>query len=89
MIIGVQSVQFWIFAKIYGMREGLISPGPWFSSVIAVIAAARIRAVAGGVLLRGRWVNLLLYCAAGAGVSYHSQLGNFLLNFPVTIPLYR
>ena len=36
IIIGVQSVQFWIFAKIYGMREGLVPPDPWFSSLIAI-----------------------------------------------------
>jgi hypothetical protein len=38
VIVGVQSVQFWIFAKIYGMREGLVPPDPWFSSLIARVA---------------------------------------------------
>jgi hypothetical protein len=38
VIVGVQSVQFWIFAKIYGMREGLVPPDPWFSSLNARVA---------------------------------------------------
>ena len=26
VIVGVQSIQFWIFGKIYGMREGIVPP---------------------------------------------------------------
>ena len=29
--IGFQSILFWIFAKIYGEREGIVPPGPWFA----------------------------------------------------------
>lgn len=51
VIIGVQSVQFWVFAKIYGMREGLVPPDPWFSTVIAAAARIEYGLIAGGVLL--------------------------------------
>jgi glycosyltransferase involved in cell wall biosynthesis len=51
IIIGVQSVQFWIFAKIYGMREGLVPPDPWFSSLINTIALLEYGLIAAGVLL--------------------------------------
>jgi glycosyltransferase involved in cell wall biosynthesis len=51
VIIGAQSVQFWVFAKIYGMREGLVPPDPWFSSVIATVARIENGLIVGGVLL--------------------------------------
>ncbi len=51
IIIGVQSVQFWIFATIYGMREGLVPPDPWFSSLIASVAKLEYGLIAGGMLL--------------------------------------
>jgi glycosyltransferase involved in cell wall biosynthesis len=51
VIIGVQSIQFWVFAKIYGMREGLVPPDPWFSSIISAVARLENGLIAGGVLL--------------------------------------
>jgi glycosyltransferase involved in cell wall biosynthesis len=35
VMVGFQSVQFWAFAKIYGMREGIVPADPWFRSVMA------------------------------------------------------
>jgi hypothetical protein len=51
VIIGVQSIQFWVFAKIYGMREGLVPPDPWFSAIISAVARIENGLIAGGVLL--------------------------------------
>ena len=51
VIIGVQSIQFWIFAKIYGMREGIVPPDPWFSSLIAKVVRLEYGLIAGGILL--------------------------------------
>jgi glycosyltransferase involved in cell wall biosynthesis len=51
VIIGVQSIQFWVFAKLYGMREGLVPPDPRFSSLIAAAARLENGLIAGGVLL--------------------------------------
>jgi hypothetical protein len=51
VIIGVQSIQFWIFAKIYGMREGIVPPDPWFSSLTATMVRLEYALIAGGILL--------------------------------------
>jgi glycosyltransferase involved in cell wall biosynthesis len=47
MVIGFESVQFWIFAKIYGVREGIVPPDPWFRSVM------RIASLEAGLMLGG------------------------------------
>src|SRR3954451_7470296 len=51
VIIGVQSIQFWIFAKIYGMREGIVPLDPWFSSLTAMVVRLEYGLIAGGILL--------------------------------------
>ena len=33
IVVGVQSIFFWCFAKIYGMREGIVPPDPLFTSI--------------------------------------------------------
>lgn len=50
VIIGFQSVQFWVFAKIYGMSEGIVPPDPWFKSVLS-IASLENGLIVGGILL--------------------------------------
>ncbi len=39
--VGYQSVLFWVFAKVYGMREGIVPPDPWFRSIIDVATLER------------------------------------------------
>lgn len=34
VVVGCQSALFWVFVKIYGAREGIVPPDPWFRSVI-------------------------------------------------------
>ena len=51
IIIGVQSIQFWIFAKIYGMRKGIVPPDPRFSSLITAVVRLEYGLITGGVLL--------------------------------------
>ena len=51
VIIGVQSIQFWIFGKIYGMREGIVPPDPWFSSFTTAVVRLEYGLIAGGILL--------------------------------------
>jgi glycosyltransferase involved in cell wall biosynthesis len=36
VVVGYQSMLFWVFTKIYGAREGIVSPDPWFRSLVAV-----------------------------------------------------
>jgi glycosyltransferase involved in cell wall biosynthesis len=50
VVIGAQSMQFWAFAKIYGMREGIVPPDRWFQSWIGVATLER-GLIAGAILL--------------------------------------
>lgn len=50
VVVGFQSVLFWVFAKIYGMREGIVPWDPWFRSVLRV-ANLENGLIAGGILL--------------------------------------
>ena len=52
LVVGVQSMQFWVFAKIYGAREGIVPPDPGFDSFVAR-AHLEITLVAAAVLLVG------------------------------------
>jgi hypothetical protein len=52
LVVGTQSMLFWLFAQIYGAREGIVLPDsrPWFQ---AIIRAARLEwmLIAAGILL--------------------------------------
>jgi glycosyltransferase involved in cell wall biosynthesis len=37
-VLGFQSMMFWIFAKIYGARERIVPPDPWFNAAVKVIS---------------------------------------------------
>ncbi|MBV1800003.1 glycosyltransferase family 2 protein [Siccirubricoccus sp. G192] len=50
VIIGFQSVLFWIFAKIYGLRERIVPPDPWFQQAVRIITVER-GLIAGAFLL--------------------------------------
>jgi glycosyltransferase involved in cell wall biosynthesis len=76
IIIGVQSIQFWIFCKIYGMREGIVPPDPWFTSIIAAVARLEYWLITGGILLL---IGLVLALAA---VSSWVAVGFGDLNHP-------
>ncbi len=39
--IGYQSIMFWAFTKIYGMREGIVPPDPWFHGKMGVATLER------------------------------------------------
>ena len=47
--LGFQAIQFWVFAKVYGMRERIVPPDPWFNRVIGV--ATLERGLIAGLLL--------------------------------------
>ncbi len=36
VVIGFQAMAFWVFSKIYGMREGIVPPDPRFCAVCAM-----------------------------------------------------
>ncbi|HUZ72439.1 MAG TPA: glycosyltransferase family 2 protein [Stellaceae bacterium] len=50
VVVGFQSMQFWVFAKIYGMREGIVPPDPWFRRMIAG-ATLEAGLIVGGLML--------------------------------------
>ena len=50
VVIGFQSILFWIFAKIYGMREGIVPPDPWFNSALKTITLDN-GLIGGGLLI--------------------------------------
>jgi hypothetical protein len=91
VIIGVQSMQFWVFAKIYGMREGLVPPDPRFAARIAAVARLENGLIAGGILLL---VGLMLgfyalgsWDVAGFGALRPSDTMRLVIPSAVTIIL--
>jgi glycosyltransferase involved in cell wall biosynthesis len=69
-IVGVQSMMFWVCAKIYGMQERIVPPDPWFNALISrfrpsvgLILGAALVLVGGGLSLSA----LNSWSAAGLG----------------------
>ena len=52
VVVGFQSMTFWIFAKVYGMRERIVPPDPWFRSLMSVVTL-EAGLIAGVALLLG------------------------------------
>ena len=51
VVVGFHSMLFWVFAHLYGMREGLVPPDdPWFRGLIRWVTL-EYGLIAGGVLL--------------------------------------
>jgi len=50
VVTGIQSIQFWLFAKLYGMREGIVPPDPKFHRMIRVLTL-EVGLIAGALLL--------------------------------------
>jgi glycosyltransferase involved in cell wall biosynthesis len=53
IVVGFQSILFWVFTKIYGAREGIVPPDPWFGSVVGVFTLEVGLIVAAVLLLIG------------------------------------
>lgn len=67
--LGFEAILFWAFAKVYGMREGIVPPDPWFHRVIHLATLER------GLILGG----LLLLFGLGLTITAVAQwdTGNF------------
>jgi len=37
VVVGVHSMLFWVFTKVYGMRAGIVPPDPRFSAVMRLV----------------------------------------------------
>jgi glycosyltransferase involved in cell wall biosynthesis len=52
VVVGFQSMTFWVFAKVYGMRERIVPPDPWFRSLMSVVTL-EAGLIIGALLLLG------------------------------------
>ena len=50
VIVGFHSMLFWVFTKVYGMREGIVPPDPRFSAMMRLMTL-EVGLITGGVLL--------------------------------------
>jgi hypothetical protein len=46
-------MMFWVFAKVYGMRERIVPPDPWFRSLMSVVTLEAGLIVGAALLLGG------------------------------------
>ena len=60
VVIGFQSMLFWVFARIYGAREGIVPPDPRFGPLMGVFTLEAGLICAAGMLIAG----FALGCAA-------------------------
>ena len=50
VVVGFHSMLFWVFTKVYGMREGIVPPDPRFNAVMRLVTL-EVGLIAGGLLL--------------------------------------
>jgi hypothetical protein len=65
VVVGFDSMAFWVFAKSYGVREGLVPPDPRFSAFIRYVT------LESGLIIGG----VLLLFGLGLGVYAHGAWG--------------
>ena len=53
VVVGLQSVLFWVFTKIYGMREGIVPRDPWFDSLLNIATLEKGLIAGGGLFVAG------------------------------------
>jgi hypothetical protein len=66
VVVGFQSMMFWVFAKVYGMRERIVPPDPWFRSLMPVVTL-EIGLIVGAALMLGG-LGLAVYALGSWGV---------------------
>jgi len=52
VVVGFQSMAFWLFARIYGAHEGIVPADPWFRSIVGVFTL-EAGLICGGAMLLG------------------------------------
>ena len=64
VVVGFQSMQFWVYVRIYGAHEGIVPSDPWFRSIVSVFtlevglmcgAAMLLIGIALGFYALGSW----------------------------------
>lgn len=66
LILGAQSMLFWVFAKIYGVREGIVPKDPGFESFLARMNPERSLIAGGSLVLLGMVLGLVAFSSWGA-----------------------
>jgi hypothetical protein len=66
VVVGFQAMMLWIFAKIYGMREQIVPPDPWFRSLMSVVTLEAALIVGALLLLGGLGLGVYALGAWGA-----------------------
>jgi hypothetical protein len=77
MIVGFQSMQFWIFAKVFAISEGLLRPDPLFERLLGFLSLERAL-IAGAILFlagfSGAVFSVAKWSAADFGALAPDQL---------------
>lgn len=53
VVVGCHSMLFWVFTKVYGIREGIVPPDPRFSAIMRLVTLEVGLIVSGLLLLFG------------------------------------
>jgi glycosyltransferase involved in cell wall biosynthesis len=53
VVVGFHSMVFWVFAKVYGVREGFVPPDPRFAAMMRLVTLEAGLIVGGALLLLG------------------------------------
>jgi glycosyltransferase involved in cell wall biosynthesis len=53
MVVGYQTMLYWMFARIYGAREGIVPSDPWFRSIVGLYTLEAGLICGGGLMLAG------------------------------------
>jgi hypothetical protein len=53
LVLGVQAMLFWVFAKIYGVREGIVPPDPGFEALLRRVHLEKSLLAAAVLMLLG------------------------------------
>jgi glycosyltransferase involved in cell wall biosynthesis len=72
VVIGFQSMAFWVFVKIYGAREGIVPPDPWFRSVVSIFTLEAGLIAAATLLVLG--IGLGIYAVSSWSAEHFGQL---------------
>jgi glycosyltransferase involved in cell wall biosynthesis len=66
VVVGFHSMLFWVFTKVYGMREGIVPPDPRFSRMMRFLTLESGLIVGGVLLLLGLGLGVYALSAWGS-----------------------
>lgn len=69
--VGFQSVLFWVFSKVYAIREGFLPPDPAFSRVLGVLTL-EVGLIGGGVVLLAGMIAAAVALGSWRGTGFGS-----------------